>query len=118
MKRSVRLSVGELDKTYEIESYSHYEARVEALKQFLTEFKIPGRPVDYIMGKRRGVITISVKSELDRRLRDDTYKNDGEYFHDQIEVLKSQVRIADKLPDKSKTKATKLLLELEEVLSG
>ena len=117
MHREVTLSVNEISKTYQVDTDTHYEARAEALRQFLEECHLPGRPADYIVGRKKGIISISVKSAIDRRTIDRD-RNDGEYFRDQIERMRSYVRLSEDINDKQKTKATKLLLDLEEVLSG
>ena len=115
MVREVTLRYGTVEKTYPIESDNHYSARVEALAKFLEEFKIPGRPVEYLTTKK-GSIEISVKSAVDRR----TIPRDGPsplFYIEQTIRLKRWVREGD-LPGSKKTKATKLLLQLEEVFGS
>jgi len=113
--REVTLRYGEIEKTYPIESDNHYAARMEALSKFLVEFKIPGRPVEYLTTKK-GQIEISVKSAIDKR----TIPRDGPsplFYSGQVVKLRRWVREGD-LPRRKKTKATELLLQLEEVFSS
>jgi len=118
MFREVILDSGEHTKTYQVDTDTHYAARAEALKQFLEEFKYPGRPVDYIGGRRKGLINISVKTAIDRRTLERPNTDDGQYFLEQIERLRKYVRTSEILKDRNRAKATELLLKLEEVLSG
>lgn len=113
MIREVTLRYDGYEKTYPVESETHYSARMEALGKFLEEFKIPGRPVEYLT-RKKGLISIEVKSAVDRR----TFSKDGPptlFYTEQVEKLRRWVRESS-FPEKKKTQATKLLLELEGVL--
>jgi len=113
--REVTLRYNGCEKTYPVESETHYAARMEALGKFLEEFKIPGRPVEYLT-RKKNLISIEVKSAVDRR----TFTKEGPpslFYVEQVEKLRKWIRESDFAEDK-KTKATKLLLELEEVLGG
>ena len=115
MVREVTLRYGKFEKTYPIEADSHYTARMEALTRFLEEFKIPGRPVEYLT-KKKGLIEITVRSEVDRR----TIPRDGPsplFYVEQTIKFKRWVREGD-LPKSKKTAAVKLLLQLEEVFGS
>ena len=115
MVREVTLRYNGYEKTYPIEADSHYAARMEALGKFLEEFKIPGRPVEYLT-KKKGLIEIQVRSSVDRR----TLPKDGpstSFYVEQVDRLRRWVREGD-LPKGVKVKATKLLLELSGVFSG
>lgn len=118
MLRDVTLSYNSTEKTYTVDSDTHYEGRVKALRLFLDEFHIPGRPVDYIAGSKKGIIDILVKSSIDRRTIEGVSGHEGLFFLGKIGNLREYVRESNKLDEKTKTKATALLLKLEEVLSG
>ena len=113
MLREVTLRYNGNEKTYPIEADTHYAARVEALNKFLEDFKIPGKPVEYLTIKK-GLIEITVRSAIDRR----TFTREGppaSFYTEQVEKMRKWVREGD-LPEGTKVKATKLLLKLEEVL--
>jgi hypothetical protein len=118
MLREVTLTFENTQKTYEKDTNTHYEARVEAIKDFLEEFKIPGKPTDYIVGRFKGLIGVTVRSAVDRRTLPKTNEPSRTYVYEQVTRLRQYVRTSTFLTDKSKSKATKLLLQLEEVLSG
>ena len=118
MIREVVLSFEGKEETYPVDTETHYAARVEALGKFLETYKIPGRPVDYIVGRFKGLIGITVRSAIDRRSLPRNSDPDDAFFLDQVGRLRVHVRTSSRLTDKSKTKATRLLLQLEEVLSG
>lgn len=118
MLRDVTLSYNNTEKTYTVDSDTHYEGRVKALRLFLDEFHIPGRPVDYIVGSKKGLIDILVKSSIDRRTIERNSNSDGPFFLGKLGNLREYVRMSDNLDEKVKTKATALLLKLEEVLNG
>lgn len=118
MLREVTLRFQDIEKTYTIEADSHYLARVAALDRFLEEYKIPGRPVDYITGSRKGLIEMAVKSAVDRRTLGRGYEPEESFYTDQVEKLRRYVRESRLVPEDKKVEATKLLLELEEVLSS
>jgi len=115
MLRDVTLRYGSNEKTYQIESDTHYGARVVALGMFLEEFKIPGRPVEYVT-RKKGLIEITVRSAVDRRTfgRDEAQP---EFYVEQVERLRQWVREGP-LSEGKKVKATELLLDLVEVLGG
>lgn len=118
MLRDVTCSFEGQEETYQVDTGTHYEARVEALGKFLEEFKITGKPTDYMVGRLRGLIGVTVRSTVDRRT---LARNDGPnqaFILDQVSRLRQHVRTSSFLTDKSKTKATRLLLQLEEVVSG
>lgn len=118
MLREVILSFEGREETYPVDSETHYAARIEALGKFLETYKIPGRPVDYIVGRFKGLISITVRSAVDRRTLPRNSEPDGAFFLDQVGKLRLHVRTSSRLTDKSKSTATSLLLQLEEVLSG
>jgi len=115
MLREVTLRYGEYDKTYPIEADSYYAAKMEALGKFLEEFKIPGKPFEYLT-RKKGLIEITARSSVDRR----TFSREGpqpQFYTEQVERLRKWIREGD-LPETTKVKATKLLLRLGEVLGG
>lgn len=115
MLREVTLRYNGYEKSYPIEADSHYAARMEALGKFLEEFKIPGRPVEYLT-RKKGLIEINVRSAVDRR----TFTRDGpptSFYTEQVGRLRKWVREGN-FPDETKAKATRLLLKLGEVLGG
>jgi len=115
MLREVTLRYDGYEKMYPIEADTHYGARIEALGKFLDEFKIPGRPVEFLT-KKKGLIEIEVRSAVDRR----TLTKEGpipQFYSEQVERLRGWIREGD-FPEETKVKATKLLLKLGEVLSG
>lgn len=116
MIREVTLRYNGYEKTYSIESESHYSARMEALGKFLEEFGIPGRPVEYLT-RRKGLIDITVRSAVDRR----TFTKEGlppvEFYTSQVDRLRKLIRESE-FPETTKVRVTKLLLRVSEVLSG
>lgn len=118
MLRDVTLSLEGREKTYQVDTNTHYEARTEALGMFLEEFKIPGRPTDYIVGRFKGLIGITVHSSIDRRGEPKNNEPTEAFMLEQVGKLRRHVRTSPFLTDKRKTKATRLLLQLEEALSG
>lgn len=118
MLREVTLSFEGKEETYKVDSETHYAARIEALDKFLETYKIPGRPVDYIVGRFKGLISVTVRSAIDKRSQPRNSEPDGAFFLDQVGKLRGHVRTSSCLTDRSKSKATRLLLQLEEVLSG
>lgn len=115
MIREVTLRHNGNERTYPIESETHYAARMSALGLFLEEFKIPGRPVEYLTTKK-GVIGIEVKSAVDRR----TFSKEGpttQFYAEQVSKLRRWVRESS-FPEEKKVEATRLLLKLEGVLSA
>lgn len=118
MLRDVTLNFEGHEKTYTVDKETHYAARVEALSRFLEEFKIQGRPVDYIVGRFKGLIGITVKSEVDNRTGERNTEPDNAFLLDQTGRLRRHVRESPSLTEERKSKATGLLLELEEVFSG
>lgn len=118
MLRKVTLNFEDKEETYQIDSETHYAARIEALGRFLETYKIPGRPVDYIVGRFKGLISVTVRSAVDKRTQPRNSEPDSAFFLDLTGKLRLHVRTSSHLVDKSKSKATRLLLQLEEVLSG
>jgi len=118
MLREVTLNFESTEKTYQVDTNTHYEARVEALSRFLEDYKIQGRPVDYIVGRFKGIIGMTVRSSVDKRTLSKNSEPGEAFVLEQVERLRRHVRTSTFLSDKSKSKATKLLLQLEEVLSG
>lgn len=115
MLREVTLRFDGYEKTYSIEAESHYDARMQALGKFLEEFKIPGRPVEFLT-RKKGLIEITVRSAVDRR----TFSREGpppQFYTEQVDRLRRWIGKGD-FPEVTKVKATKLLLKLGEVLSG
>ena len=115
MIREVTLRHNSNEKTYPIESDTHYSARMEALGLFLEEFKIPGRPVEFLTTKK-GLIGIEVRSAVDRR----TFNKEGpttQFYVEQVSKLRRWVREST-FPENKKVKATRLLLKLEGVLNA
>ena len=113
MLREVTLKFNGCERTYPIEADSYYAAKIEALGLFLEEFKIPGKPFEYLT-RKKGLIEITARSAVDRR----TFSREGpqpQFYTEQVEKLRKWIREGS-LPEKTKTKATKLLLQLGEVL--
>jgi len=117
MLRNVTLNFEDKEETYQVDANTHYEARVEAIRRFLEEFKIQGRPTDYIVGRFRGLIGVTVRSAVDRRTISKPSEPSEAFLLEQVTRLRQHVRTSTFLPEKSKSKATKLLLQLEEALS-
>jgi len=113
-KKEVTIRYGLLVRTYELEADSPYRAKLTALNLFLTENGIPGRPVDYLTRKRH-LIEVSCRSSHDGRKdrHDVPVTAYSEYL---LEQLQKTIGRRDDLPAKKKTKATDLVLKLQEVL--
>ena len=104
-----------LERVYDITADRYYGAKIKAVSQFLVENRIPGRPWEYLSGKR-GLIEVSVQSKNDSRKEPRrTYELD--YFLEQAVRLKEQVRDS-KLSDATKKDAVRLLRNLRAVLNG
>lgn len=116
MIREVTLRFNGHEKTYSIESDTHYAARVEALGRFLEEFKIPGRPIEYLT-RKKGLIEIGVRAAVDRRTLNKEGPPPAQFYTEQVDRLRKGIREST-FPEKVKIRATKLLLELEGVLSA
>lgn len=118
MLREVALSFEGTEKTYKVDKDTHYSARVTALEMFLDEFKIQGRPVDYISGRLKGLISITVRSAVDNRTGERNTEPDSAFLLDQTNRLRRHVRTSPSLSEDRKSTATQLILQLEEVFSG
>jgi hypothetical protein len=117
MLREITVSLQDSERVYLLDTDNYYEARVGALKLFLKEFNLPGNPADYLSGRLRGLIRISLRSSIDKR-RDEKPLLTSEMLLEQVSSLREGIRVSQDLVDKSKSRATKLLLKVEEVLSG
>lgn len=116
MIREVTLRYNGCEKTYSVESDTHYAARVEALGMFLEEFKIPGRPIEFLT-RKKGLIEIGVRAAVDRRTLNREGPPPAQFYTEQVDRLRKWIRESN-FPEEKKVKATELLLELEKVLSG
>ena len=115
MLREVSLRFSTYEKSYSIESDTHYGARVIALGKFLEEFKIPGKPVEFLT-KKKGLIEITVRSEMDGRTADRSEPS-TEFYLGKVESLRKQIRESS-LPEEKKVVATKHLLALSSLLGN
>lgn len=100
---------------YAVSAARYYEAQIKGLRLFLEEYKIPGKPWEYLTTKK-GVIEVSVALLKERK--DGTRKAlDVSFYYGQIDTLRRLIRTGDFRPDVKK-KAGLLLLKLKDVLSG
>ena len=52
---------------YEVAAFKGYDARITGLAKFLEEQNIPGRPYEYLWGKKRGLIEVRLRKHGDKR---------------------------------------------------
>ena len=116
MEWEVSVKLNSHEKTYTISAERDYGARSIAVGKFLEEFKIPGIAVEYVSGKKKGLMEIVVRAAVDRR-RISKYGPSEEFYSEQISKFRRWVRESNFSED-TKTEATRLLLQLGEVLSG
>jgi len=116
MEWEVTVKFNSHEKAYPISAERDYGARSLAVGKFLEEFKLPGMAVEYVSGKKKGLMEITVRAAVDKR-RISKYGPSGEFFSEQIGKLRRWVRESNFTED-TKAEATKLLLKLGDVLSG
>lgn len=116
MEWEVSVKLNSSEKTYTISAERDYGARSIAVGKFLEEFKIPGIAVEYVSGKKKGLVEIVVRAAVDGR-KISKYGPSGEFYSEQIGKFRKWVREGDFTED-TKAEATRLLLRLGEVLSG
>ena len=63
---TVDVALGPYQGVYKVSASRYYDAKSRALEMFLEEFKVPGKPYEYLSTKRL-LVSIEVKSETDRR---------------------------------------------------
>jgi len=116
MEWEVTVKYNTIEKTYPISADRDYGARMEAVKTFLEENMLPGTPVEYVAGKKKGLLEISVRTVVDKR-RISRYGPSSEFLAEQTSKMRRWVREGE-FPEVKKLEATELLLKLEEVLGG
>lgn len=102
--------------TYAVSAVTFYEARVSALHLFLKEFKIPGRPWEYVT-RKKNVIDVQVSSLQPRKGTGAKKELPITFYYQQIDILRKLIRMGDFTP-KQKKEAGALLLEVREAISG
>lgn len=116
MEYTVTCKLGNTESIYDVDAPGHYRAKIKALARFLVDHKIPGRPWEYLTSHRRGMIGVSVQSKDDSR-RKPRPGFELDYFLEQADKLKEQVRDSTLTDDQRKT-VVKLLRDLRKVISG
>lgn len=116
MEWEVTIKYDTKEKTYPISADRDYGARIAAVEMFLEEYMLPGAAVEYVSGRKKGTFEIMVRAAVDGR-RISRYGPSTEFFSEQIGKMRKWVREGG-FTEEKKVKATRLLLELEEVLGG
>ncbi len=115
MNWTVQIKLGRHVGSYSVTASKYYEAKIEALKLFLQEFKIPGKAYEFLTTKK-DLVEVSVKSSEDRRmLTRETPTTD--FYLSQVDMLIKSLRTG-KLDRSVKKKGVGILYDLREVLSG
>lgn len=102
--------------TYAISTATYYGARVRALKLFLKEFKIPGRPWEYVT-RKKNVIDVQVASLQPRKGTGAKKELPVTFYYQQIDILRKLIRTGDFTSTQKKV-AGALLLQVRETLGG
>lgn len=113
MKWTVTVSRGSIEKTYEVTEDRYYAAKIEGIRQFLDENKIPGKPWEYI-SRRRGVLGVVVEAQTGSS-KPSTPTT--QFYQEKVLDFRRLVREGP-LNEDTKLKASDLLLQLQEVFNG
>ena len=114
MEWEVTVKSGTREETYLVSAARDYRARVDAVGKFLEGSSLPGFASEYVSGKRRGILGISVKTAVDGR-RLPRYGPSPGAFLEQVGRMRKLVREGE-LPEEKKAEVVVLLIKLEEVL--
>lgn len=117
MEWKVTVKYNTTEKTYDISADRNYGARKAAVEKFLEDYSLPGGGgVDYLTSRRDSQFEVIVRAALDRR-HTSRCSSSTEFLLERLSKMRRWIREGS-LPEKRKTEATRLLLELEEVIGG
>ncbi len=115
MDWEVTIRMGSSIGSYTVTAPKYYEAKIKGLSLFLVEFRIPGRPYEFLTSKKN-LVEVGVRALEDRR-RGAKEAPRLNFYLDQVDTLGKLIRLSE-LNREAKTKSIGLLYDLREVLVG
>ena len=111
----INCHVGKFDGTYPISAKTYYEARKRAVALFLKEFKLPGRPWEYLTTKKGAIdiqaVSLQPRKDVPVKILDVTF------YQQQVDALRKLIRTGDFSQEKKKEIGTMLLTIRERLLT-